>query len=88
MADLPARLAEIRARWIWITDQSIGEAQNTIEELGDTLEAALRVVEAARTFEDDATYIIEKSPNGMRRADMQKFLDALAPFTQRPEAGG
>ena len=45
MADLPARLAEIRARWIWITDQSIGEAQNTIEELGDTLEAALKVVE-------------------------------------------
>lgn len=39
MPDLPT----IRARWSRITNQSIGEAQNTIEELCDTLEAALRV---------------------------------------------
>ena len=44
----------------------------------DTLEAALRVVEASRTFEDDAKY-------RLGRADMQKFLDAITAFTQHTE---
>ena len=48
----PQTLAAIRQRWTRITDQDIGEAQNTIQALLEAVELMLKLVENAARWAD------------------------------------
>ena len=88
MADtLLIRLSEIEKRWGRITDQDIGEAQNAIEYLAETLKKALRVMETARSIpHHDDPCVIYSSTSPCDGCVEHKLLhDALTAFTQHTE---
>mgnify|MGYP001565823171 CR=1 FL=1 len=73
-------LAAIQHRWTRITDQDIGEAQHTIQELLDALEAARAVVGAAERHTDLSR------PPGDRGKEFFTLSKALTAF--RAQVGG
>ena len=79
MPDVPASLAQVTTRWARLTDQSIGEAQNTIQDLLAVIEAAQQVVEAAQALD------MKERPNNIviyeiKGEDLVDLFDALARY--------